>query len=69
MFLCRPFTNNVSDFLGWEKVPDDLRSSFTSDALEELSALPADWPEIEYISGAGYVGNWTSLLFGRKIFL
>lgn len=60
-----PFTNNVSDFLGWEKVPDDLRSSFTSDALEELSALPADWPEIEYISGAGYVGNWTSLLFGQ----
>jgi choline dehydrogenase len=57
----------VSDFLGWEKVPVDIRSSFTSDALEELSALPDDWPEIEYISGAGYVGNWTSLLFGRNV--
>jgi choline dehydrogenase len=47
-------------------VPADLRSSFTSEALAELAALPADWPEIEYISGPGYVGNWTTLLFGRK---
>jgi choline dehydrogenase len=59
----------VADFLGWEKVPQDLRSSFTSEALAELAALPADWPEIEYISGAGYIGNWTTLLFGRKILL
>jgi hypothetical protein len=64
--LSRPLTSNVADFLGWEKVPDNLRSSFTAEALAELNALPADWPEIEYISGAGYIGDWSSLLFGRK---
>ncbi|KFY17554.1 hypothetical protein V492_00582 [Pseudogymnoascus sp. VKM F-4246] len=60
-----PLANNVADFLGWEKVPQDLRSSFTADALAELNALPADWPEIEYISGAGYIGDWSTLLFGQ----
>lgn len=44
-----------------------MRSSFTADALAELNSLPSDWPEIEYISGAGYVGDWSTLLFGRKI--
>ncbi|KFX94094.1 hypothetical protein V490_04522 [Pseudogymnoascus sp. VKM F-3557] len=60
-----PLTSNVADFLGWEKVPNNLRSSFTAEALAELNALPADWPEIEYISGAGYIGDWSSLLFGQ----
>lgn len=28
-------------------------------------SYPTDWPEIEYLSGAGYVGDWSSLLFGQ----
>lgn len=66
LLTSRPLTNNVADFLAWEKVPKDLRSSFTAEALSELNALPSDWPEIEYISGAGYIGDWSTLLFGRK---
>ncbi|TVY50636.1 Dehydrogenase patE [Lachnellula cervina] len=60
-----PLANPVADFLGWEKVPDDHRSSFDSSTLSDLSTLPDDWPEVEYLSGAGYVGNWSSLLFDQ----
>jgi choline dehydrogenase len=58
-------TNPVADFLGWEKIPAALRPSLGSQALAELARYPADWPEVEYISGAGYVGDWSSLLFNR----
>lgn len=34
-------------------------------ALEELAKFPEDWPEVEYLSGAGYVGDWSGLLFKR----
>jgi len=61
-----PLTNPVSDFLGWEKVPDGLRDSLGADGLAELGQLPADWPELEYISGAGYVGDWSALFTKRK---
>jgi choline dehydrogenase len=59
-------TNPVADFLGWEKIPAALRPSLGSQALAELAKYPADWPEVEYISGAGYVGDWSSLLFKRS---
>jgi choline dehydrogenase len=61
-----PLTNNVADFLGWEKIPSALRTSLGSQALDDLGKYPADWPEVEYLSGAGYVGDWSSLLFGRE---
>ncbi|KUJ10742.1 alcohol oxidase [Mollisia scopiformis] len=60
-----PFANPVSDFLGWEKVPASLRPTLGAAALADLDQYPADWPEIEYISGAGYVGDWSTLLFGQ----
>jgi choline dehydrogenase-like flavoprotein len=60
-----PFTSQVADFLGWEKVPASLRPSLGSQALADLANYPADWPEIEYLSGAGYVGDWSTLLFGQ----
>ena len=61
-----PLTNPVADFLGWEKIPTELRPSLGAQALADLSKYPADWPEVEYLSGAGYVGDWSTLLFGRK---
>lgn len=64
-----PLTNNVADFLAWEKVPDDLRSYFPILVQDDLAHFPEDWPEIEYLSGAGYVGNWDGLLFKRNTFL
>ncbi|RMY33738.1 hypothetical protein D0866_05714 [Hortaea werneckii] len=54
-------TNPISDLLGWEKVPDSLRSSLPFSAQDDLNSFPDDWPEIEYLSAPGYIGNFTSL--------
>ncbi|KAE8395053.1 hypothetical protein BDV23DRAFT_169069 [Aspergillus alliaceus] len=52
-----PLTNPLTDYLGWEKIPTNLRSHFSNHTLADLAHFPADWPEAEYISMAGYVGN------------
>lgn len=54
-----PLTSNVCDFLGWEKVPRNL---LTADARRVLDAeYPADWPELEYLTAPGYVGDFSNL--------
>ncbi|KAK8009101.1 hypothetical protein PG991_011652 [Apiospora marii] len=54
-----PLTSDTCDFLGWEKVP---RALLPQQAAAELSAqFPADWPELEYISGPGYIGDFSNL--------
>ncbi|CAG8222710.1 unnamed protein product [Penicillium salamii] len=55
-------TNPVADFLAWEKIPQSLRKSFSQETLSKLSEFPKDWPEAEYISGAGYMGDVSNLL-------
>ncbi|KAJ5874698.1 uncharacterized protein N7529_003128 [Penicillium soppii] len=55
-------TNPVADFLAWEKIPQSLRQAFSQSSLDKLSQFPSDWPEAEYISGAGYIGNVSNLL-------
>ncbi|KAL2879764.1 hypothetical protein SGCOL_004807 [Colletotrichum sp. CLE4] len=55
-----PLTNPVCDFLGWEKTPRDLISSDAAAVLD--SNFPADWPEIEYLTAPGYVGDFANLL-------
>ncbi|KAL4785575.1 hypothetical protein BJX76DRAFT_366858 [Aspergillus varians] len=57
-----PLTNPVADFLAWEKIPSNERSGFSSETEKSLAAFPKDWPEAEYMSGAGYLGNFSSLL-------
>ncbi|KAJ5155258.1 hypothetical protein N7492_008061 [Penicillium capsulatum] len=57
-----PLTNPVADYLAWEKIPQSLREKFTSQSKKALLQYPADWPEAEYISGAGYIGNASNLL-------
>ncbi|KAJ5604826.1 hypothetical protein N7510_009980 [Penicillium lagena] len=57
-----PLTNPVSDYLAWEKIPKSLRFQFSQTSQETLAQFPADWPEAEYISGAGYIGNVSNLL-------
>ncbi|KAK6860484.1 alcohol oxidase [Apiospora arundinis] len=60
LFKQGPLTNNGCDFLGWEKVP---RSLLSPQAASNLSSqFPADWPEIEYISGPGYIGNFGNIV-------
>lgn len=53
-------TNPVCDYLGWEKT---LRNLLSSDAISALSNSPDSWPEIEYLSAPGYVGNFQNLIF------
>ncbi|KAK1977732.1 GMC oxidoreductase [Colletotrichum cereale] len=55
-----PLTNPVADFLGWEKTPRNLISSEAAAVLD--SEFPPDWPEIEYFSAPGYVGDFSNLL-------
>jgi choline dehydrogenase len=42
-----PLTNNVDDYLGWEKVPDSYLDTFTAEARQDLAGFPDDWPHIE----------------------
>ena len=52
----------VADFLAWEKIPEQFRSTYSQSMEDNLKAYPADWPEAEYISGAGFMGNLSNLL-------
>lgn len=53
-----PLSSNVVEFLGWEKFPDKYRNNFTKATREALSWFADDWPELEHISGNGYIGNF-----------
>ncbi|KAE8354563.1 hypothetical protein BDV28DRAFT_147020 [Aspergillus coremiiformis] len=52
-----PLTSSGADYLAWEKIPESLRSQFTPQTQKDLASFPSDWPEAEYIPGAGYVGS------------
>lgn len=62
-----PLTSNSADYLGWEKVPDQYLEDFTSQAKQDLASFSEDWPNIEYISGPGYVGNFSNLLINQPV--
>lgn len=50
-------TNPSNDVLGWEKFPEPLRNStLSAEARRTLDRYPADWPEVEYLAIAGYLG-------------
>jgi choline dehydrogenase len=54
-----PLTNPVCDYLAWEKAPRNL---ITPAAASVLDQYPASWPEIEYLSAPGYIGDFSNLL-------
>lgn len=49
-------TNPTSDILAWEKLPEQLRKSLSSETLRALNEYPADWPELEFIAKGTYLG-------------
>ena len=53
-------TNPVSDFLAWEKAPRDLVTPSAAAVLD--GRFPSSWPEVEYISAPGYVGDFQDLV-------
>ena len=50
-------TSAGGDFGAWEKLPQSLRSTLPKSAQAALATFPTDWPEIEYLSIAGYLGD------------
>ncbi|KAF1837679.1 GMC oxidoreductase [Decorospora gaudefroyi] len=59
IFKRGPLTNPVCDYLGWEKAPRNLISPSAAAALDQF---PPSWPEIEYLSAPGYIGDFSNLL-------
>lgn len=49
-------TNAGGDFGAFEKLPSRLRSGLPPSARASLANLPADWPEIEYLSINAHLG-------------
>jgi choline dehydrogenase len=46
--------SSMNGFIAFEKIPQNLRSSFTPAAQADLAKLPADWPEVEYVSNSAF---------------
>ncbi|KAJ5239255.1 hypothetical protein N7468_003874 [Penicillium chermesinum] len=57
--------NPIADYLAWEKIPQRLRSHWSQSTQEALAKYPGDWPEVEYVSGAGYIGDFSNLLVNQ----
>jgi len=55
-----PLTNPVCDFLGWEKLPRRLLGFNETRVLD--TTFPPDWPEMEYLTAPGFVGDFSNLL-------
>ncbi|KAL5082898.1 hypothetical protein Trisim1_002717 [Trichoderma cf. simile WF8] len=55
-----PLSSPGGDYAGYEKIPQSLRSSFSAATLEELAEVPADWPEMQYLTLPTFVGDFES---------
>ncbi|GAC75147.1 glucose dehydrogenase [Moesziomyces antarcticus T-34] len=53
------FTNNVADLIAFEKWNGTYLDTIRAGALK---SLPSDWPEIEYLSGPGFIGDFSNLV-------
>lgn len=53
-----PLSSNVVEFLGWEKLPEKYRADWSDSTREALSWYADDWPEVEHISGNGWIGDF-----------
>jgi choline dehydrogenase len=56
------FTSPVADFIAWEKAPRDL---ITPEAAAVLDQYPTSWPDIEYFSTPGLVGDFSNVLMSQ----
>ncbi|CAL5867166.1 uncharacterized protein PFLUO_LOCUS1378 [Penicillium psychrofluorescens] len=52
-------TNPSTDYIGFEKLPLSSRTGFSAVNEHDLAWFPADWPEIEYLAGSAFVGNFS----------
>ncbi|PWY89102.1 GMC oxidoreductase [Aspergillus heteromorphus CBS 117.55] len=57
-----PLTAQGSDYLAFEKLPDDARAHFSAETNRDLAWFPHGWPEAEYLPVALYLGNFSDPL-------
>lgn len=53
-----PLSSPGGDFAAYEKLPRDIRASFSPNTLDELAQLPDDWPEMQYLTLPTFVGDF-----------
>lgn len=49
------------DYAGYENIPAKYSAGWSDEVRANLSRFPSDWPQIEYFSLPGFVGNFTLL--------
>lgn len=55
-------TNPVADMIAFEDIPSgDLKN----ETRQLLDRYPDSWPDVEYLSAPGYIGDFSSLLTGQ----
>lgn len=54
-----PLSSNVAEFLGWEKLPQKYRQTWSASTQAAMAQFPDDWPEVEHIAANGFLGNFT----------
>ncbi|KAF7594507.1 hypothetical protein BBP40_009140 [Aspergillus hancockii] len=52
-----PLSIFSSSYYGWEKLPEPYRCRLSNRSIQALSAIPSDWPELEWLTVAGYLGD------------
>ncbi|GLA25025.1 hypothetical protein AnigIFM63326_001634 [Aspergillus niger] len=62
-----PLASPGGDYAAYEKLPQDIRASFAPETLAELATLPADWPEMQYLTLPTYVGDFQSASAGAPL--
>ncbi|EAW14213.1 GMC family oxidoreductase [Aspergillus clavatus NRRL 1] len=58
-------TNPIIDYIAFEKLSNQIRANFSESTVSDLSWFPDDWPEIEYLSAAAYVGDFSKPLLSQ----
>ncbi|KIS68675.1 uncharacterized protein UMAG_03246 [Mycosarcoma maydis] len=56
------FTNNVADLIGFEKWNNTFLDAIQAGVLK---SNPSDWPEIEFLSGPGFIGDFSNLVINN----
>lgn len=55
LFLCEIQPTDFGS--AWEKLPAQSRKLLSSSTLGKLATFPSDWPEVEYLTVAGFMGD------------
>ncbi|PIB00728.1 Versicolorin B synthase [Cercospora beticola] len=53
-----PLTSNVVELLGWEKLPEKYRATWSPETQTIMAHFPADWPELEHVTGNGHLADF-----------